>query len=156
MFIKNRSTQEITQADLYALLEIAQKNRKPSEDRVSDTPVLIALCQGAASHYVDKKTGVKDFDVWFFYAQEEYGKNDYDRGYSTVKLTGSQNFDGKEVQLFWRAHAAFNCGDAERGIHDYVEKGNTNSARELGKKAVVGLYPKEVFGEVLRDVYEGE
>jgi hypothetical protein len=28
-----------------------------------------ALCQGAALHYVDKKNGVKDFDVWSFYAQ---------------------------------------------------------------------------------------
>ena len=28
-----------------------------------------ALCQGAALHYVSKKNGVKDFDVWSFYAQ---------------------------------------------------------------------------------------
>jgi hypothetical protein len=28
-----------------------------------------ALCQGAALHYVNGKNGVKDFDVWSFYAQ---------------------------------------------------------------------------------------
>jgi hypothetical protein len=28
-----------------------------------------ALCQGAALHYVDGGNGVKDFDVWSFYAQ---------------------------------------------------------------------------------------
>jgi hypothetical protein len=28
-----------------------------------------ALCQGAALHYVDERNGVKDFDVWSFYAQ---------------------------------------------------------------------------------------
>ena len=28
-----------------------------------------ALCQGAALHYVDEENGVKDFDVWSFYAQ---------------------------------------------------------------------------------------
>lgn len=27
-----------------------------------------ALCQGAALHYVDESNGVKDFDVWSFYA----------------------------------------------------------------------------------------
>ena len=28
-----------------------------------------ALCQGAALHYVNGQNGVKDFDVWSFYAQ---------------------------------------------------------------------------------------
>ena len=27
------------------------------------------LCQGAALHYVNGRNGVKDFDVWSFYAQ---------------------------------------------------------------------------------------
>ena len=27
-----------------------------------------ALCQGAALHYVNEHNGVKDFDVWSFYA----------------------------------------------------------------------------------------
>jgi hypothetical protein len=27
-----------------------------------------ALCQGAALHYVNDRNGVKDFDVWSFYA----------------------------------------------------------------------------------------
>jgi hypothetical protein len=27
-----------------------------------------ALCQGAAVHYLDGRKGVKDFDVWSFYA----------------------------------------------------------------------------------------
>jgi len=29
------------------------------------------LCQGAALHYVDGRNGVKDFDVWSFYAQHD-------------------------------------------------------------------------------------
>ena len=30
-----------------------------------------ALCQGAALHYVNGSNGVKDFDVWSFYAQSD-------------------------------------------------------------------------------------
>ena len=28
-----------------------------------------ARCQGAALHYVNERNGVKDFDVWSFYAR---------------------------------------------------------------------------------------
>src|SRR5205809_611076 len=31
-----------------------------------------ALCQGAALHYVNESNGVKDFDVWSFYAQYDW------------------------------------------------------------------------------------
>jgi hypothetical protein len=35
---------------------------------LEDSLVCVALCQGAALHFVDGENGVKDFDVWTFYA----------------------------------------------------------------------------------------
>jgi hypothetical protein len=32
----------------------------------ADRILCVALCQGAAVHYVNEKNGVKDFDVWTF------------------------------------------------------------------------------------------
>ena len=34
-----------------------------------------ALCQGAALHYVNGRNGVKDFDVWSFYASMTTGRS---------------------------------------------------------------------------------
>jgi hypothetical protein len=36
-----------------------------------------ALCQGAALHYLDGRTGVKDFDVWSFYVAHGDGPFPY-------------------------------------------------------------------------------
>lgn len=38
-----------------------------------------ALCQGAALHYLDGRNGVKDFDVWSFYAARDDGPFPYRR-----------------------------------------------------------------------------
>jgi hypothetical protein len=44
-----------------------------------------ALCQGAALHYVNGSNGVKDFDVWSFYAQ-------YDDWPFPVRWLGRRDF----------------------------------------------------------------
>jgi hypothetical protein len=71
-----RSSAEIGLADLLRLgalaaeaeAELFARNPRGS-GRYADRLLGRALCQGAAVHYVNKKNGVKDFDVWSFYAQ---------------------------------------------------------------------------------------
>src|SRR5262245_43936354 len=74
-FVRWRSLEKITDSDLERLCELAQSDlrslfeRRPQLGRLyAERLLCIALCQGAALHYVDGRNGVKDFDVWSFFA----------------------------------------------------------------------------------------
>jgi len=70
----NRSYEPIDRGDLVRLAEIARADlvdffaSKPRYAALENRLVCIALCQGAALHFVDGRNGVKDFDVWTFFA----------------------------------------------------------------------------------------
>lgn len=72
--ISERSYERISKRDLAELAAIAAEDRaarfarRPRWSVYRKRVICIALCQGAALHYVDGKTGVKDFDVWTFYS----------------------------------------------------------------------------------------
>ena len=63
----------ISRADLLRLAEIARHDRQrmfaanPNWRAYGDRLLAVTLCQGAALHYLDGHTGVKDFDVWTFF-----------------------------------------------------------------------------------------
>jgi hypothetical protein len=68
------SLERITSADLRRLATLALdyfddlfKRRPYASGRFRGRLLMLALCQGAALHYVDGLHGVKDFDVWGFF-----------------------------------------------------------------------------------------
>ena len=71
--MESRSLESITLADLKRLGEVATHDRKDFFERRPDRNFLeervfaVALCQGAAKHYIDGENGIKDFDVWSFF-----------------------------------------------------------------------------------------
>lgn len=78
--VSERSPKTLTLDHLTRLASIARVDR---EDRFTRRPrwgvyrdrvLLVALCQGAALHYLDQRTGVKDLDVWTFYARDAEGE----------------------------------------------------------------------------------
>jgi hypothetical protein len=158
-----RSKQKITMYDLCRLLELARTdiNKFFDENLIYKKPYkgqekLVALCQGAALHYIDKKNGVKDFDVWFFYPQ----KGDVILPYRRTKCVdfGKSKFgkhpnyskrEGRGVDVLMRSTKYFNRGSPEGCITDYLSNCKTKTARLLAQKAVIGLYPEKVFGKVL-------
>src|SRR5947209_1505130 len=72
---RDRSFARITPADLKRLGTIAREDlsdffkRKRRWTSYAGQIMLVALCQGAADHYVQGERGVYDFDVWTFFAE---------------------------------------------------------------------------------------
>lgn len=162
--ISERSYKKIDRRDLKRLAKIAQDDsqdffaRYPEWRKLySKRIICVALCQGAAQHYVDGKNGIKDFDVWTFYSVHssgkpfpyrrmghgDFGKSKFGRHPDDLK------FEGRCVDLLGRS---VKCGlkdDPIKIIHKYLTKTKTHSAVELSKKAVVMLEPLDLIGTVV-------
>jgi len=157
-----RSKEIIAKSDLRRLLRLATEDmneffeRNPSYSRpYKGKHLLIALCQGAALHYIDRKNGVKDFDVWLFYPERKIRlpyrrRGEMDFGVSKFgKHPNDQKYIGRRVDILMRSNSFFNIRDPELAITNYLTKKKTKTAKLLSQKAVVGLYPDSVFGKVL-------
>ncbi len=74
LVISDRSRKAISKDDLSHLSAIAHADREqmfaknPRWALYRNRLLCVALCQGAALHYIDGKNGIKDFDVWTFFA----------------------------------------------------------------------------------------
>ena len=69
---------KIARDDISSLLSKSDRFRRAYRGRL----FAITLCQGAATHYLDGKNGVKDFDVW---------KNVFDKFESVRKEGGERS-----------------------------------------------------------------
>ena len=155
-----RSFESLTDADLAHLAEIAERDRndrfrrRPRWATFRERVICVALCQGAALHYVDGENGIKDFDVWTFYAEHPAGP--FPARWRTTADFGRSRFGrhpddagyvGRRVDLIGRSIAA---GDSDPvgAVRTYLRAGRTGSARALAAKAVVMLEPAHVRGTV--------
>ena len=127
--------------------------RKLYENRI----ICIALCQGAALHFLDEKNGVKDFDVWTFYSEHSEAPFPYRRmGHKDFGISkfgchplDAEKFTGRCVDLIGRSLNVSQTTDPIKTLKTYLENPATKSAKELRKKAVVLLYPENLFGRVV-------
>jgi hypothetical protein len=116
-----------------------------------------ALCQGAALHYLNGSSGVKDFDVWSFYAQ-------YDDWPFPARWRGTRNFgpskfgrysgdpprySGRRVDLLGRSLSAEPGADLSDHLRRYLAARRTDSAKALAAKAVVLIDPPSRAGEIV-------
>lgn len=159
----SRSYEKITEEDLRLLAKLAREDREDLFSRKEDTGRLysdrlfaVALCQGGALHYLNGMNGVKDLDVWSFYKQHPTRPFPF-RRLKTVdlgidkfgKTDGYEQFQGRKVDLLGRSLTDVNPDDPVDTLRRYLRVSQTESARQLAKKAVILLEPENLFGTVV-------
>ncbi|MGA7195396.1 MAG: hypothetical protein WBW94_17390 [Anaerolineales bacterium] len=152
---KGRSYRKITRRDLIKLAKIAYKdkqdffNQNPKWAKLfANRVICIALCQGAANHYIDSTTGINDFDVYIFYKKHPqkhwYAKRikSYDFGDSKFgQSVDKPNFVGRRVDCLGRDIDFSEGEDEVTTLRRYLKEGKTKTAKLLAAKAVVLLEP---------------
>jgi hypothetical protein len=159
-----RSIEQIGLTDLSRLAQLANDDEKALFARVpggagryAGRLLCRALCQGAALHFVNGATGVKDFDVWSFYAALPTGPFPYRRignaDFGPSKFGrwpgDSARFRGRRVDLIGRSLPAEFGEDPASVLRRYLSSGATESARALAAKAVVLIAPNDRVGEIV-------
>jgi hypothetical protein len=112
--------------------------------------IAIALCQGAALHYIDKKNGVKDFDVWCFFRANPRRPFPYRRNASADfgdpkfgKSPDWEHYIGRRVDLLGRSLLVSTTEAPADALRNYLSAGRTVSARALAAKAMILIYPEK-------------
>jgi len=160
--VAERSYEPICISDLSRLGELAAGDRASFFRRNPDTArlyadrlVAVALCQGAALHFLHGQNGVKDFDVWSFYAAHPERPFPYRRrgiaDFGDPKFGTSDDspaFIGRRVDLLGRS-IEIKVSDPVSALRDYLREGTTASARFLAQKAVIMIAPTQYLGVVV-------
>ena len=161
-----RSYERLNRPDLRRLADFAAHDlddrlrRHPRWEPYRTRVICVALCQGAALHYVDKATGVKDFDLWTF-LDEIPGKPFPPRWRTTADFGVSRfgrreseehgTYVGRRIDFIGRSLRVEPSVELEPRtvLREYLTARKTKSARCLAEKAVVLLAPSDVLGEVI-------
>jgi hypothetical protein len=158
-----RSYERIDRDDLSRLARIARWDRedffvsKPRYSALAGRLVCVALCQGAALHFVDGTNGVKDFDVWTFFAAHP-GDPPFPWRRHRARVFGDPRFGrppdkpdfvGRRVDLLGRSLQPRGETTPDAILSTYLSEGATETARALSEKAVVFLEPMDRLGDVV-------
>jgi hypothetical protein len=156
-----RSQARIAKADLRRLARIAQQDREDFFERHPEWAILYrkrllgaVLYGNGALHYLNGITGVDRFEVMTLYAehtdapypfqrvsQADFGKSKFGRG-----ARPAETYRGLRIDLQGRSIEGGPGDDPLEAIQRYLRAGETPTARELARGAVVILEPEELLG----------
>jgi len=160
----DRSLAAIELADLHRLAALAAdaeaalfSKHPQGSGRYAGRLLGRALCQGAALHYLDENTGVKDFDVWSFYAAYSdrpfparwRGTRDFGPSKFGRYPNDPPNYSGRRVDLLGRSLPVSLGTDPAQALRQYLAARRTASAKALAAKAVILIDPPNRAGEVV-------
>jgi hypothetical protein len=159
---EGRSLSRIGRDDLLRLAALAAEaeaglfaRRPRGAGRYAGRLLCRALCQGAALHYLDGANGVKDFDVWSFYAALSDGPFPY-RWHGTADFGPSSfgrwpgdlpRYAGRRVDFLGRSLDAPLGADPAAVLRGYLSTPRTASAKALAAKAAILIAPERSVGE---------
>ncbi len=156
-----RSLATIDLDDLERLARIARLDRedffvrKPRYRVLADRVIAVALCQGAALHFLNGQNGIKDFDVWTFYVAHPEAtfppRRRVARDFGDPKFGRSPDrpeFVGRRVDLLGRSLDDDVGTDPVATLRAYLSERRTSAARHLAEKAVVLLEPAAYLATV--------
>lgn len=161
---RGRSYERIEISDLEGLGRIAAEDRERfyrKRPEYRDRLICVALCQGAGKHFVDMElgssnpNGVKDLDVWSFFAAipgerfpadrrnvgVDYGPSKFGRQEPDQIAPQFRRFVGRNVDLLMRALPVPVDAEPASALQDYLSEARTKSAQELAAKGVVLIEP---------------
>ena len=156
-----RSYARITRTDLKRLLRLAQDERDDFFTRHPEWAILYrkrilcaALGGDGALHYLNGITGVSEFQVWTFYAENSRGSLPPSPHLAPrlrrVEIWPQRRPTGELQGAAGRAAGALaGCpagDDPLEALQRYLKARASPSARELSSKAVVLLEPDEFLG----------
>lgn len=165
-----RSYEVVTNDDLGRLAEIARIDRERFFARRPEyrgRELCTTLCQGAALHFVDVAqgrpvpNGVKDFDVWTFFAAVPGERFPADRRMTHVDYGPSKfgtwdgepppwrHYRGRRVDLLMRALPVSVESDPAPALRSYLRAARTKSASVLAAKGVVLIDPVDRRSEIV-------
>jgi hypothetical protein len=140
---------------------------KPTPGRLPSPALVDRPLPGGALHYLDckkdaKKTnGVKDLDVYSFYAADpeipwpyrRHGVADFGESEFGHHPNKRHDFVGRHVDLMGRALQVKPDADPVLAVCDWLATSNNKTPRLLRDNAVVCLYPARYRGKVIWDPY---
>ena len=162
--VAERSYKRIQDSDLQRLADLARKdlnrlfNERPRIAGYKNRLLMLCLCQGAAKHFACGEHGVKDFDVWAFFAESpdlpplgirkpmavDFGPSRFGRN----PKDNLKKFKGRRVDMLRKA---IECDgkNPEKCVRAWLKGGKTLSARKVSERPVVVIYPKRLRGKVI-------
>lgn len=163
-----RSYAPITKSDVkkLAALAVADLNsffkRNPvTARRYKKRLIALAFCQGAAQHYVRPGRGVKDFDVWAFFASGPKRPFPYRRrgsmDFGTSKFgrhPKDVGYEGRGVDVLGRDIPVARGETPTSAIRRYLQTSHNKTPRLLALRPVVLLTPPRSLGKVIWDPLE--
>ena len=143
----------IAEDDLQAFYDRGDPKRRDFASRF----LCRALCQGGAWHYLDPSHGLKDFDVFTFFARSgarqfpprRHGRADFGRPSRFGRHPDDQDYEGRRVDLFGRSIEHRKAEDFADSLRRYLRERRTATAHHLSRKPVVLIDPPERRGEVI-------